>query len=617
MMKKLLLISQFLLFGYFGTFAQTYTIPDSDFSSFLNSTYPTIMSGSDLDIAGAAAVTGTLNCSNLDIADLSGIEYFTGISELLCQNNQLSSLDLSANTALVRLNCDQNQLSAISGLSNLTALEDISCRLNSISDLSDLAGLANLTRIWAVANPLTSFPSFTNFPDLEDVNLGNHNTSNWSIDLSSCTKLEIFRCKDADIVSISGLANTPNLFQLDVSNNAISDLNDLDGHASMIFYLVSNNELTTMPDLSSSTGMKWIKCGHNPYDPWTFDVSPFTDLELLDVKESNLNAIDGLGTLSKLTYLDVSLNNISSIMDLTNSPNLTDLIASSNNLERLPDLTGYHDLDYVKIGDNRLDFSDYKEFLIIDQLPSMSRYDYDGQKEFYGYNHNQVTCLGQTIVLRIDSQKGADYYQWFHNGNPVANAFDTALEITISSAGDFGTYYCKTYGSTLDYPADMSFPPGLYEFKSVDFLISESDVPCTNNCKGNKVEICHIPPGNPDSAHTICVSANAVEAHLAHGDQLGPCGTSGPGGSKPAFVYNSPNPFSGETTITYFLPKQSDVVIQIIDMKGEVKAEYNEGTLAAGVHELVYSPEASGVYTVLIILNGNEILTSRLIAKKP
>jgi predicted lipid-binding transport protein (Tim44 family) len=38
-----------------------------------------------------------------------------------------------------------------------------------------------------------------------------------------------------------------------------------------------------------------------------------------------------------------------------------------------------------------------------------------------------------------------------------------------------------------------------------------------------KVVICHRPPGNPDNAHTISVSPNAVPAHLAHGDTLGPC----------------------------------------------------------------------------------------------
>src|SRR3990172_10222213 len=35
--------------------------------------------------------------------------------------------------------------------------------------------------------------------------------------------------------------------------------------------------------------------------------------------------------------------------------------------------------------------------------------------------------------------------------------------------------------------------------------------------------ICHIPPGNPENAHTISVSVNAVHAHLAHGDTLDAC----------------------------------------------------------------------------------------------
>lgn len=38
-----------------------------------------------------------------------------------------------------------------------------------------------------------------------------------------------------------------------------------------------------------------------------------------------------------------------------------------------------------------------------------------------------------------------------------------------------------------------------------------------------KVDICHIPPGNPANAHIINVSVNAVPAHLAHGDRLFTC----------------------------------------------------------------------------------------------
>ena len=35
-----------------------------------------------------------------------------------------------------------------------------------------------------------------------------------------------------------------------------------------------------------------------------------------------------------------------------------------------------------------------------------------------------------------------------------------------------------------------------------------------------KVDVCHIPPGNPANAHVINVSENALAAHIAHGDSL-------------------------------------------------------------------------------------------------
>jgi len=41
--------------------------------------------------------------------------------------------------------------------------------------------------------------------------------------------------------------------------------------------------------------------------------------------------------------------------------------------------------------------------------------------------------------------------------------------------------------------------------------------------KDNKIEICHIPKGNPSNAHTISVGMPAGKAHLSHGDLEGAC----------------------------------------------------------------------------------------------
>ena len=44
-------------------------------------------------------------------------------------------------------------------------------------------------------------------------------------------------------------------------------------------------------------------------------------------------------------------------------------------------------------------------------------------------------------------------------------------------------------------------------------------------------DLCHVPPDNPDNAHTISIGESALEDHLAHGDTEGACTSSGPPGS--------------------------------------------------------------------------------------
>jgi len=50
-----------------------------------------------------------------------------------------------------------------------------------------------------------------------------------------------------------------------------------------------------------------------------------------------------------------------------------------------------------------------------------------------------------------------------------------------------------------------------------------------------KVDICHVPPSDPDSRHSITISENALQKHLDHGDNEGPCETP-PGDGCPCFT---------------------------------------------------------------------------------
>jgi hypothetical protein len=86
-----------------------------------------------LSEAEVAAVT-ELYVSSKNIASLKGIERFTRLVDLDCASNQLTTLDLSANTALETLSCDSNQLTTLD-LSANTALEYLYCASNQLTTL--------------------------------------------------------------------------------------------------------------------------------------------------------------------------------------------------------------------------------------------------------------------------------------------------------------------------------------------------------------------------------------------------------------------------------------------------------------------------------------------------
>ena len=107
-MRKILLILIALPMIGFGQ--QTY-VPDDNFEAYLeangmgngipNDDYVTT---SNIDTAGGLYV------DSQNISDLTGIEDFIALVTLTCNDNQLTTLDLSNNTSLSYLECWGNQL---------------------------------------------------------------------------------------------------------------------------------------------------------------------------------------------------------------------------------------------------------------------------------------------------------------------------------------------------------------------------------------------------------------------------------------------------------------------------------------------------------------------------
>jgi len=177
-------------------------IPDANFKACLvGHNNPLINTNEDdeISIAEAQAFTGTINCIGRNISDLTGIEAFVNLRGLLCGGpNQLTSLDLSKNTALERLECWHNQLSSLD-LSKNTALERLECYANPLKSL-DLSKNTALKDLRCYENQLSSLDLSKNTA-LEMLNCSANELS--SLDLSKNTALKTLRCSDNPLISLN------------------------------------------------------------------------------------------------------------------------------------------------------------------------------------------------------------------------------------------------------------------------------------------------------------------------------------------------------------------------------------------------------------------------------
>ncbi|MBP6411808.1 MAG: leucine-rich repeat domain-containing protein [Bacteroidia bacterium] len=237
-------------------------IPDTNFKTALLANLAINTNGnSDIECSEAAAYTGAINVSLLAISDLTGIEYFTALTVLNCDNNLLTNLDISANTQLIELNCSVNQLSSISINTN-TLLETLYTAYNPISTL-DLSANPNL--LYLICN----------------------NSQLTNIDLSFSTNLLGLVCSSNQFSGID-ISNNPNLTEINCDDNLLSSL-----------------------DVSNNSQLSVLTCSYNQIDSLNISLNPLI---------TNLNCKNNL-----LSYLNMQngSNNLLSNFDATQNPSLT------------------------------------------------------------------------------------------------------------------------------------------------------------------------------------------------------------------------------------------------------------------------------------------------------
>lgn len=253
------------------------TIPDANFKAYLLGNAAINTNGdTEIQCSEANAFTGTIDCPSMSISDLTGIEQFTGLTYLFCHVNQLTTLNLSANTALISLKANSNQLTSLY-LPSGSALQFLDCSMNSLTaiDINQNSGLVSLD---CFDNQLTALDVSTNTglstihcydnqltsldvtPIISLVTLTADNNQLTSLNVSSNPALQTLDCSDN---SITNLDVSSNIFltNLYCADNAISTL-DLNQNDELVELVCSINQLTSL-DVSSNGNLTRVACTDN------------------------------------------------------------------------------------------------------------------------------------------------------------------------------------------------------------------------------------------------------------------------------------------------------------------------------------------------------------------
>ncbi len=169
------------------------------------------------------------------VGDLKGIEFFKSLTRLECASNQLSSLDVSSNTALEVLYCYANQLSSLDVSSN-TSLKELGCSKNQLSSL-DVRSNTSLEWLNCSNNQLSSL-DVRNNTALKELRCQDNQLS--SLDVKNNTSLSVLSCYDNRLSSLD-VKNNVSLTMLNCENNQLSSL-DLEQNQKL-YYLTSKNNI--------------------------------------------------------------------------------------------------------------------------------------------------------------------------------------------------------------------------------------------------------------------------------------------------------------------------------------------------------------------------------------
>lgn len=283
-----------------------------------------------------------IDVKSYGITSLEGIEYFTALKVLICQENKIAKLDLTANTALTTVECSSNALQELT-LGNSAELEYLACSSNLLTTL-DVSNFKKLRTLHCSDNKLLSLDVRANTL-LEDLGCGTNFMT--ALDLSNNPLLEDLHCATAKLTSLD-LSRNPKLKWVKCYANELTSLN-LTGCSELLTIDCDNNKLTQL-NVSAATKLEKFWCGRNQIQH--LDLSRIKRLTEFDSDGSKLLNLDLSGN-TQLTLVRCGNNLELQTLNVSGCTALKELYCYVGKLTTL-DVSGLKALATLSCANNKL-----------------------------------------------------------------------------------------------------------------------------------------------------------------------------------------------------------------------------------------------------------------------
>ncbi|MFA9389062.1 MAG: BACON domain-containing protein [Prolixibacteraceae bacterium] len=265
-------------------------IPDANFKAALVGNLSINSNGdAEIQVSEAEAYTGQIYIvSNWDtpdnekISDLTGVEAFTLIYKLNCNNNLLTTIDVSKNTALTYLDCGSNNITSLD-VSNNTLINELYCQSNELTSLDISTNIA-LTKFDCGSNLLTNIDVSNNLALKE---LWCYVNSLASLNIGANLSLTHINCRQNELTELDVASNTL-LVYLNCAENSISNL-DISNNNSLLDVGCWSNQLTSL-DISNNLHIERLKCDYNQIA--SLDLVSHSAFILLECQSNRLKELD-------------------------------------------------------------------------------------------------------------------------------------------------------------------------------------------------------------------------------------------------------------------------------------------------------------------------------------